>query len=117
MLSAPLPPRCLTPVTESAFHPVAPRTAGWSRHPWPAAAAAVRNPWAPKDVSVIGFDDLPGVRRLAPPLSTVRQPLSEMAATAPRLLLRIMDGHHPESTRTELSTHLVERANAAPPRG
>ncbi|MEU2976323.1 substrate-binding domain-containing protein [Streptomyces hirsutus] len=70
----------------------------------------------PDDMSVIGFDDLPEARWLAPPLTTVRQPLSEMAATALLLLLRIMDGHHPESTRTELSTRLVERASTAPPR-
>ncbi|MBO0518450.1 substrate-binding domain-containing protein, partial [Streptomyces beijiangensis] len=59
----------------------------------------------------------PEARWLAPPLTTVRQPLSEMAATALLLLLRIMDGHRPESTRTELSTRLVERASTAPPRG
>ncbi|MFC5675143.1 LacI family DNA-binding transcriptional regulator [Streptomyces incanus] len=71
----------------------------------------------PDDMSVIGFDDLPEARWLAPPLTTVRQPLSEMAATALLLLLRIMDGHRPESTRTELSTRLVERASTAPPCG
>jgi DNA-binding LacI/PurR family transcriptional regulator len=40
-----------------------------------------------------------------------------MAATALRLLLRLMEGDHPESTRTELSTRLVERASTAPPPG
>ncbi|MGW5972157.1 hypothetical protein [Streptomyces sp. NPDC055186] len=39
-----------------------------------------------------------------------------MAATALRLLLRIMDGHRPESTCTELSPRPVERASTAPPR-
>ncbi|MGW3683384.1 LacI family DNA-binding transcriptional regulator [Streptomyces prasinus] len=80
-------------------------------------ALAERGLRVPDDMSVIGFDDLPEARWLAPPLTTVRQPLSEMAATALRLLVRIMDGHRPESTRTELSTRLVERASTAPPRG
>ena len=60
------------------------------------------------------FDDLPEARWLAPALTTVRQPLSEMAATALRLLVRMMDGERPESTRTELSTRLVVRASTAP---
>lgn len=70
----------------------------------------------PDDMSVVGYDDLPEARWLTPALTTVRQPLSEMAATALRLLLRMMDGHRPESTRTELSTRLVERASTARPR-
>lgn len=79
------------------------------------AALAERGLRVPDDMSVVGFDDLPEARWLTPALTTVRQPLSEMAATALRLLLRMMDGHRPESTRTELSTRLVERASTAPP--
>ncbi|MEV5546299.1 substrate-binding domain-containing protein [Streptomyces sp. NPDC052309] len=79
-------------------------------------ALAERGLRVPDDVSVVGFDDLPEARWVAPALTTVRRPLSEMAATALRVLLRMMDGDRPESTRTELSTHLVERASTAPPR-
>ncbi|MCX5268202.1 LacI family DNA-binding transcriptional regulator [Streptomyces sp. NBC_00199] len=71
----------------------------------------------PHDVSVVGFDDLPESRWTTPALTTVRQPLGEMAATALRLLVRMMDGEHPEGTRTELSTRLVPRASTAPPPG
>jgi DNA-binding LacI/PurR family transcriptional regulator len=77
-------------------------------------------PWqglrVPDDVSVVGFDDLPEARWATPGLTTVRQPLSEMAATALRLLVRLMAGDQPEGTRTELSTRLVERASTAAPR-
>jgi DNA-binding LacI/PurR family transcriptional regulator len=69
------------------------------------------------DVSVVGFDDLPEARWVNPALTTVRQPLAEMAATALRLLVRMMDGNRPEGTRTELSTRLVERASTARPGG
>ncbi|WP_155053691.1 LacI family DNA-binding transcriptional regulator [Streptomyces blattellae] len=69
----------------------------------------------PHDMSVVGFDDLPESRWVTPALTTVRQPVSEMAATALRLLVRMMDGHRPESTRTELSTRLVERSSTAGP--
>ena len=69
----------------------------------------------PEDVSVVGFDDLPQARWTTPALTTVRQPLSEMAATALRGLLRLMAGEVPEGTRTELSTRLVVRSSTAPP--
>ncbi|MBV7695855.1 LacI family DNA-binding transcriptional regulator [Streptomyces sp. TRM70350] len=80
-------------------------------------AVAERGLRVPDDISVVGFDDLPEARWASPPLTTIRQPISEMAATALRLLLRMMDGDRPEGTRTELSTRLVERASTAPPRG
>jgi DNA-binding LacI/PurR family transcriptional regulator len=80
------------------------------------AALAERGLRVPDDVSVVGFDDLPEARWASPPLTTVRQPLGEMAATALRLLVRMMGGARPEGTRTELSTRLVERASTAPPR-
>ncbi|MFE2587301.1 substrate-binding domain-containing protein, partial [Streptomyces sp. NPDC059378] len=79
-------------------------------------ALAERDLTVPYDVSVVGFDDLPEARWASPSLTTVRQPLAEMAATALRLLVRMMDGHRPEGTRTELSTRLVERSSTAPPR-
>ncbi|MEV5873061.1 substrate-binding domain-containing protein [Streptomyces sp. NPDC052101] len=80
-------------------------------------ALAERELRVPGDVSVVGFDDLPEARWAAPALTTVRQPLGEMAATALRLLVRLMHGEHPESTRTELSTRLMVRASTAEPPG
>ncbi|GGY03397.1 transcriptional regulator [Streptomyces minutiscleroticus] len=77
-------------------------------------AAARRGLRVPEDVSVVGFDDLPEARWARPALTTVRPPLSEMAATALRLLVRMMAGEHFEGTRTELSTCLVERASTGP---
>lgn len=79
-------------------------------------ALAARGLRVPDDMSVVGFDDLPESRWLAPALTTIRQPLSEMSATALRLLVRMMDGKRPEGTRTELSTRLVERTSTGRPR-
>lgn len=78
-------------------------------------ALAERGLRVPDDVSVVGFDDLPEARWATPALTTVRQPLAEMAATALRLLVRMMQGERPEGTRTELSTRLVRRGSTAPP--
>jgi DNA-binding LacI/PurR family transcriptional regulator len=58
----------------------------------------------PSGLSVIGFDDLPMARWIGPPLTTIRQPLTEMAATAARLVL----GQGGEQ-RVELATTLVPR--------
>ena len=52
----------------------------------------------PDDVSVVGFDDIGVADRTTPPLTTVRQPVAEMAERATRLLLERIDssnGHHP----------------------
>jgi DNA-binding LacI/PurR family transcriptional regulator len=77
-------------------------------------ALAERGLRVPDDMSVVGFDDLPQARWATPALTTVRQPLGEMAATALRLLVRMMHGERPEGTRTELSTRLVVRGSTAP---
>ncbi|HEX6687025.1 MAG TPA: LacI family DNA-binding transcriptional regulator [Candidatus Limnocylindrales bacterium] len=71
----------------------------------------------PGDVSVVGFDDLPEVRWSSPPLTTVRQPLTEMGALAARTVLRLAQGEKIESPRVELATELIVRDSAAPPGG
>jgi LacI family transcriptional regulator len=65
----------------------------------------------PDDLSVIGFDDLPEAGWASPPLTTVRQPLSEMGALAARTLVRLIAGDAVDSPRIELSTRLVTRAS------
>jgi len=41
----------------------------------------------PRDLMVVGFDDVRGAKWLHPPLTTVRQPIREMASAAVRALL------------------------------
>jgi LacI family xylobiose transport system transcriptional regulator len=71
----------------------------------------------PEDLSVVGFDDLPVARWVGPPLTTVRQPLTEMAEAAARLVLELARGDAaiPAATRVELATSLVERSSTAAP--
>ncbi|MET9254579.1 LacI family DNA-binding transcriptional regulator [Streptomyces sp. NPDC003717] len=71
----------------------------------------------PEDVSVVGFDDLPVARWSHPQLTTVRQPLHAMAATAARTLLDLLDGEPAGARRVELATDLIVRASTAPPAG
>ncbi|MEV0678013.1 LacI family DNA-binding transcriptional regulator [Actinosynnema sp. NPDC050436] len=66
----------------------------------------------PHDVSVVGFDDVPEAEHAEPPLTTVRQPLTEKGRRAGELALRLLDGGRPgEPTRLPVS--LVERASTA----
>ena len=65
----------------------------------------------PDDMSIVGFDDLDEARWAVPPLTTVRQPLSEMAGTATRMLLSLVAGEDLETARVELATPLVVRAS------
>ncbi|MGW4222659.1 LacI family DNA-binding transcriptional regulator [Streptomyces bauhiniae] len=70
----------------------------------------------PEDVSVVGFDDLPVARWVGPPLTTVRQPLTEMAEAAARLVLELGRRERERTaTRLELATSLVVRSSTAAP--
>lgn len=53
----------------------------------------------PEDVSVVGFDDLPMVRYLYAPLTTVRQPVLEMGRAAAELALAALRGEGVEVSR------------------
>jgi LacI family transcriptional regulator len=68
----------------------------------------------PDDISVVGFDDLPESRWSSPPLTTVRQPLTEMGGLAARTVLRLAQGEEIDSPRVELATELVVRDSSAP---
>ena len=70
----------------------------------------------PEDLSVVGFDDLEFARWCGPPLTTVRQPLTEMGAAAAGMVLTLAAGEQPAQTRVELATKLVVRESTAPRR-
>jgi LacI family transcriptional regulator len=79
-------------------------------------AARRRHLRIPEDLSVVGFDDVAPSRWASPPLTTVRQPLAEMAALATRTILsRVDDESYPVNRRLEVATELVVRDSTAPP--
>jgi DNA-binding LacI/PurR family transcriptional regulator len=63
----------------------------------------------PQDVSVAGFDDIPLSRQIWPPLTTVRQPIHDMATTAAKLLVSLLQGEEPSDLAVEIPTELVVR--------
>jgi LacI family transcriptional regulator len=70
----------------------------------------------PDDLSVVGYDNLPVAAWLEPALTTVHQPLHDMAGTATRLLLDLASGAEVPMSRIDLGTELVIRESTAPPR-
>ncbi|WP_199443734.1 LacI family DNA-binding transcriptional regulator [Umezawaea beigongshangensis] len=70
----------------------------------------------PDDLSIVGFDDLSVTEWIGPALTTVRQPLREMATTAAQMVFTLARGERPPNERIELATELVVRqSTAAPP--
>jgi LacI family xylobiose transport system transcriptional regulator len=77
--------------------------------------AAERGLRVPEDLSVVGYDDREVAVWTRPRLTTVHQPLQQMAATAARMVLRLSTGGTTEHQRIDLATHLVVRESTAPP--
>jgi DNA-binding LacI/PurR family transcriptional regulator len=69
----------------------------------------------PRDISVVGFDDLFLASYTEPPLTTVRQPMRGMGELAMQHLLKLMSGSEPPQT-LNISAELVIRKSTAPPR-
>ena len=73
----------------------------------------------PRDVSVVGFDDIQMAKHILPPLTTVQMPLKELAVAAIEALRAGVEKDHPlvEKTEWKISTRLVVRQSTAFPRG
>lgn len=67
-------------------------------------AARALNLRVPEDVSIVGYDDSPTMAFVDPPLTTVRQPVLEMSATAVSTLVEVLQGHA-APPRVELLFH------------
>lgn len=69
----------------------------------------------PEDLSIVGFDDIEHTRVLSPPLTTVRQPVVEMAEAAVHLLVGYATSGEMSSRSLVFPTTLMERGSVAPP--
>jgi LacI family transcriptional regulator len=68
----------------------------------------------PDDVSVVGFDDVIRAAVVHPKLTTVRQPLNEIAVRAVAELVDAMRSGRAEGFRIELPARLVVRDSTGP---
>jgi LacI family transcriptional regulator len=69
----------------------------------------------PGDVSIVGFDDTSLATNIWPGLTTIRQPIADMARTAMELLVNILSGRDVRGERI-LEHDLVIRESSAPPK-
>ncbi|MCE1229856.1 MAG: LacI family transcriptional regulator [Firmicutes bacterium] len=70
----------------------------------------------PNDVSVVGFDDLPFVRYLDPPLTSIHAPISELGSSAARRLLSRLESPEPPVPHQEfMEVLMVARASVGTP--
>lgn len=79
-------------------------------------AARSRGLDVPRDLSVVGFDDIPRAAQSYPPLTTVRQPLHDMGQAGARALLTLIEDHPLATEHIRLPTTFIHRASTAPPR-
>jgi LacI family transcriptional regulator len=73
------------------------------------AYAAEHGIGIPEDLSVIGYDNLPPVQDVSPPLSTVDHPVTGLARRATRLLIEILRGQLVEPVQEWLDTGFIVR--------
>ena len=85
-----------------------------------AAAAAVAHRHrldVPQDISIVGYDDTPIATTIWPELTTIRQPIQDMARLGTRLLIEAVQhrraGHGQAVRHERLDFELVARASDA----
>ena len=71
----------------------------------------------PADISVVGLDNIEVSAFQSPPLTTIRQFLTQMAALGVQMLLDILAGREPAQPQVALEPALIVRQSTAPPRG
>ncbi|HEV8397530.1 MAG TPA: LacI family DNA-binding transcriptional regulator [Vicinamibacterales bacterium] len=79
-------------------------------------AARQRRLVVPRDLSVIGFDDIRFAQYSEPPLTTVAQPMREIGERLVRMILDILEGGVSNPASITLPHRLVLRATTGPAR-
>jgi LacI family transcriptional regulator len=69
----------------------------------------------PGELSVAGFDDSPLARHAWPPLTTVRQPITEVARLATEILMQQLQGRSEGDSDHRLQAELMRRASTGSP--
>src|SRR6478735_2434421 len=77
-------------------------------------AARQRGVRVPRDLSVMGFDDIRFARYVDPPLTTIAQPMREIGEGSVRLLLDILQGRTTTPQSITLPHTLMIRSTTAP---
>jgi len=68
----------------------------------------------PHDLTVTGFDNAPASRYIWPSLTTIKQPITEMAVEATRMLIRIIRKKPLDKLSLTIKDELIVRESSAP---
>ena len=79
------------------------------------ALAADRRLHVPRDLAIVGFDDIPLAELLRPSLSTVSQPAHQLGMVAIQMALQLVAGESPQPV--VLPTRLIARQSSLGPGG
>jgi DNA-binding LacI/PurR family transcriptional regulator len=71
----------------------------------------------PRDVSIIGFDNIPFSTMCTPPLTTIGVSRTDIGIWAVRLLLDRIKSPHSPTAKIQVGTKLIERGSTAPFKG
>jgi LacI family transcriptional regulator, galactose operon repressor len=78
-------------------------------------AAEERGLLVPRDLSMIGYHNLPHVERIVPPLTSIRQPREELGRTAAEMLITMLKSPGRPPAPRRLAPELVVRHSTGPP--
>lgn len=70
----------------------------------------------PQDLSVVGFDDTPLASHIWPTLTTVRQPIEQMADSATRMLINLLRGNRDVPSSESYQCEVVKRNSTTAPK-
>jgi len=70
----------------------------------------------PRDVSVVGTNDMPMLSRMVPALTTIHTPMYQMGCQAATMLLEVINGYRSDSVVLRMQPRLVIRDSTAPPK-
>jgi LacI family transcriptional regulator len=69
----------------------------------------------PRDLSLIGFDNVPESALCEPPLTTIEQPIQQMGFEAVELLIGLVEKRPDLATQRLLPTKLIVRGSCSAP--
>src|ERR1700682_5804372 len=78
-------------------------------------AAEERGLSAPRDLSIVGYHNLPHDDRIVPPLTSIRQPREELGRTAAEILVAMLKTPGRPPALRRLAPELVVRRSTGPP--
>lgn len=71
----------------------------------------------PRDVSIVGYDDMPLIGHVTPPMTTIRLPSDDLGRSAGRMALLLIEQPELRPETVQLPATLILRESTAPPMG